>query len=190
MSKREDILAASLDLIVESGLHAFSFSKLFARAGVGSGTVYHYFPSKEELVRSLYRETAALLDQAILSDYDATADLKTRFRLIMQKMAMFAIKNGKELELLNACNHSSYIPLELRQQATPALKLSLDLLAEGQATGQFVPMEPMMAVSMISGALLAVISGQQSGKFPSHVDQLDQTIEACWRAIAFPAAEA
>ena len=46
MGKRDDILTATLDLISEEGLQSTTFSKIFKRANVGSGTVYNYFKNK------------------------------------------------------------------------------------------------------------------------------------------------
>lgn len=190
MGKREDILSATLDLIVEQGLHAFSFSKLFARAGVGSGTVYHYFASKEELVQTLYREVSALLDQAMLADHDPDAPLKVQFSALMRSMAVFAVTHRKELALLSACDHAAYIAPEWRNQNSPALELALQLVQAGQAQGVFVPMEPMLAVSLVSMGLIAVVEGLEAGKYVSDQETaLAQVIEACWRALALPGAE-
>lgn len=56
MSKKQDIMAATLDLIHEEGLQSVTFSKIFKKANVGSGTVYNYFANKEELVNAVYKE--------------------------------------------------------------------------------------------------------------------------------------
>lgn len=186
MSKRDDILTATLDLIVEGGLHAFSFSKLFARAGVGSGTVYNYFANKDELVRTLYLETTAVMDSILLADYDPEADLRTRFEALLRNMASFAASHRRELALLSACEHTALITPELRWNASPALEVSLAIMIEGQQSGAFAPMEPMLAVSLVSSALLGAVRGQAEGKYKPEVPVLEQTLAACWRLVAAP----
>ena len=65
MGKREDIFEAGRDLIIEGGIEPLTLSKIFARAKVGSGTVYHYFSNKEDLLDVLYRETAEFMDREV-----------------------------------------------------------------------------------------------------------------------------
>jgi len=52
--RREQILAAALEVFAEKGFHATRVSDVAARAGVSQGTIYWYFPSKEELFRAAF----------------------------------------------------------------------------------------------------------------------------------------
>ena len=56
---REDILQAALDLFVESGFDATPMAEIASRAGVGTSTLYRYFPTKDLLIT----EPLALRDQ-------------------------------------------------------------------------------------------------------------------------------
>jgi len=51
-----ELLAAALDLFVERGYAATRLDDVAKRAGVSKGTVYLYFPSKEELFKAVVRE--------------------------------------------------------------------------------------------------------------------------------------
>jgi AcrR family transcriptional regulator len=52
--KREAILEAMLDLIVERGFHDAPMSVLAKRSGASPGVIYHYFPSKDDLIHAVY----------------------------------------------------------------------------------------------------------------------------------------
>jgi len=54
MSKKEDILNTTLRLVIEKGIHNTPMSLIAEEAGVGMGTIYNYFASKEELINALY----------------------------------------------------------------------------------------------------------------------------------------
>ena len=54
--KREAIMQAALELFVERGFYGTAVPEIADRAGVGAGTIYRYFESKEALVNALYRE--------------------------------------------------------------------------------------------------------------------------------------
>ena len=53
--KREAILDAALHLFTERTFAACPVPLVAERAGVATGTIYRYFPSKEALVNEVYR---------------------------------------------------------------------------------------------------------------------------------------
>jgi AcrR family transcriptional regulator len=52
-ASRERILAAAAQLFHERGVHATSVDEVLAASGTGKSQLYHYFPSKTELVRAV-----------------------------------------------------------------------------------------------------------------------------------------
>lgn len=52
-----ELLDAALDLFVEKGFAATRVEEVAARAGVSKGTLFLYFPSKEELFKAVVRES-------------------------------------------------------------------------------------------------------------------------------------
>src|SRR2546425_3378716 len=64
-ARHDAILAAACEAAAEGGMAAVQIAPVAARAGIATGTVYRYFPSKTELVAVLVavlceREGAAL----------------------------------------------------------------------------------------------------------------------------------
>ena len=51
-----ELLDAALDLFVEKGFAATRAEEVATRAGVSKGTLFLYFPSKEELFKAVVRE--------------------------------------------------------------------------------------------------------------------------------------
>jgi len=54
-----ELLDAALELFVEKGFAATRVEEVAARAGVSKGTLFLYFPSKEELFKAVVRENLA-----------------------------------------------------------------------------------------------------------------------------------
>lgn len=75
----EDILMVGRDLLDESGYQEFSMRAVAARCGIGVGTLYNYFPSKQQMVAAILR-----------------ADWEVHLR----RMAQIARQNAPELERL------------------------------------------------------------------------------------------
>jgi AcrR family transcriptional regulator len=57
-ARYDAIIAAARALAGESGLRAVQIAPVAERAGVAAGTVYRYFPSKEDLVAAVVSDTA------------------------------------------------------------------------------------------------------------------------------------
>ena len=49
-ARREQILQAAANVFTADGFHAASMAQVIAETGLGAGTVYRYFPSKEDLI--------------------------------------------------------------------------------------------------------------------------------------------
>ena len=52
-ARPQELLAAALELFVEKGFAATRIEEVAVRAGVSKGTLYLYFPSKEELLKAV-----------------------------------------------------------------------------------------------------------------------------------------
>ena len=84
-ARPQELLSAALELFVEKGFSATRSEEVAARAGVAKGTLYLYYPSKEELLKAVVRETlSALIAEGgtIAEDFEgSTQDL---LALLMQ----------------------------------------------------------------------------------------------------------
>src|SRR5690242_11648471 len=89
--KREAIMTAALALFVERGFFGTAVPEIADRAGVGAGTIYRYFESKEALVNAIYREQKLLFGQVALDSFPTSAPMREQFRLLWARMAQFAI---------------------------------------------------------------------------------------------------
>ncbi|MBI4781280.1 MAG: TetR/AcrR family transcriptional regulator [Oscillatoriophycideae cyanobacterium NC_groundwater_1537_Pr4_S-0.65um_50_18] len=77
---RKELLHKSFDLLAEKGYAAITMRQIAQGLGVSTGTLYHYFPSKESLFEQLMEEQA---QQDILL---ATAELE-RLPSLKEKLA-------------------------------------------------------------------------------------------------------
>ena len=66
-----ELLDAALDLFVEKGFAATRAEEVAARAGVSKGTLFLYFPSKEELFKAVVRENISGRFQEWNAEFEA-----------------------------------------------------------------------------------------------------------------------
>src|SRR4029079_5221887 len=84
--KREAILEAALALFVERGFFGTAVPEIAERAGVGAGTIYRYFESKEALVNTIYRATKLEFARRVLDRFPDGA-FRDQFRAFWMRMA-------------------------------------------------------------------------------------------------------
>lgn len=72
-SRKTELAAIALDLFVEQGFESTSIAQIAKAAGIGKGTIYEYFESKESLILASLEVWMAQLEQASgLEDLDST----------------------------------------------------------------------------------------------------------------------
>jgi AcrR family transcriptional regulator len=70
MESREQLLTVALRMLAERGYAGFGLRELAAEAGVTTGSIYHHFASKEDLVRSAVEHYA---DRVVEQQHDLLA---------------------------------------------------------------------------------------------------------------------
>ena len=84
-ARPQELLNAALELFVEKGFSATRSDEVAHRAGVSKGTLYLYFPSKEELFKAVVRNNISVLiaeGQQIADHFDGPS--VQLLRLLMQ----------------------------------------------------------------------------------------------------------
>lgn len=185
MGKRQDIMDATLDLIHEEGLQSVTFSKIFKKADVGSGTIYNYFSNKEELVNAVYKKARMLMGEYMLQGYDPTASLYERFKCLQLNRLRFGIHYPKEFLFIDSFSFSPYISPELRNMddSRNSVEVVLSLIVEGQKQGLFKEMDTHLCHQFIHGIVTSILKGYYVRKYPLNESQTQQVLESSWKAL-------
>jgi AcrR family transcriptional regulator len=57
--KKQQIMNAALKLFVENGFHGTSTAEIAKTAGVATGTLFHHFKTKQELINNQHFSTTS-----------------------------------------------------------------------------------------------------------------------------------
>jgi TetR/AcrR family transcriptional regulator, repressor of fatR-cypB operon len=107
-SKRDAILDAMLDIVVERGFHDAPMSLIARRSGASPGIIYHYFSSKEEIVKAVYDRIRELKREAFLADFDPVRDPGQVFVQIFVSVYQFYRKHQREMRFYELCEHAGF----------------------------------------------------------------------------------
>jgi TetR/AcrR family transcriptional regulator, repressor of fatR-cypB operon len=100
-NKRDAILDAMLDVVVERGFHEAPMSLIEKRSGASAGVIYHHFASKEEIIQALYERVRALKRASLLEGYFPDMDAKDAFIQVWTNTYHFYRKHLRELRFLD-----------------------------------------------------------------------------------------
>ncbi|MFC5863520.1 TetR/AcrR family transcriptional regulator [Acidicapsa dinghuensis] len=106
--KREAILEAMLDLIVERGFHDAPMSVLAKRSGASAGVIYHYFPSKDELIRAVYERVKAVKHEVLLKGYSQDMKPREAFLQLAQNSYRFYRMHRREVRFMDQYVNSPF----------------------------------------------------------------------------------
>ena len=87
------IFAATLKLIHTNGFHGTPMSKIAQESDVAIGTIYHYFPSKDDLIFALFKHCRSLLNDFVFNGIAADFDYKASFFHVWRNFVKFYLEN-------------------------------------------------------------------------------------------------
>jgi TetR/AcrR family transcriptional regulator, repressor of fatR-cypB operon len=116
-SKREAILDAMLDIVVERGFHDAPMSLLSQRSGASAGVIYHYFASKEEIIQALYEHIRALKVDALLSGFSQDESPRETFLRGCLNIYNFYRKHQREMRFYDQCEHAGFACTQSKEEA-------------------------------------------------------------------------
>ena len=181
--KREAITGAALELFVERGFYGTTVPEIADLAGVGAGTIYRYFDSKEALVNAMYREQKLLFSGAVLDQFPVAAPTREQFRSLWMRMAKFAVDHPKSFIFLELHHHARYLDDASRAVEQRMLDLFTAVVIAAQARRELKIGPARLLMGMVMGAFVGVI--RSCVEIDQPLDQADWTLaEQCiWEAI-------
>ncbi len=159
-ARPQEILAAALTTFVEHGYAATRLEDVARRAGVTKGTLYLYFPNKEELFKAVIRDTLVptLASIGAMSGVDPIAALLATF----QRLADTPVGALPKLVLGEAANFPEIAHFYLDEVVTPGLAAIRVMLRRQVRAGNFRKIDVNHAAYCVIGPLLLAMLWQHS----------------------------
>jgi AcrR family transcriptional regulator len=107
-NKRDNIILAAMALIAEQGFHGASMSMIAEKAGVGIGTIYRYFESRDALIRTMYKEKEERLVTFLLAGYSHDRPVRECFFHIGTGVIDYFMRNPIDFKYTEQFHNSPY----------------------------------------------------------------------------------
>lgn len=163
-SRRKDarpgeLLAAALDLFVEKGFAATRVEEIAQRAGVSKGTLFLYFPSKDDLFKAVVRENISVRfaewDEEINRFTGPTSDMLRECLFgWWDRIGSTKASGISKLMMSEAKNFPELADFYQREVIQPGNALIERILQRGIARGEFRPINVPCGVFLVLAPLL------------------------------------
>jgi TetR/AcrR family transcriptional regulator, fatty acid metabolism regulator protein len=180
--RRRAILDAAVKVFARQGFHACRVSDIADEAGVAYGLLYHYFPSKEDVLSTLFLERWGVMLQTI-RDVDCE---QQPARAKLAAIASFIVDSYRHdpdvmkviiVEVTRAANSFGQTHLE---QIREAYTLIAAIVTKAQREGAFkAEIDAQFAAMTFYGAIEQVLTGWIFGLLPQgdeHFERAKQMV--------------
>jgi AcrR family transcriptional regulator len=183
--KKTAIMDAALKLFTERGFHGTSTAEISKEAGVATGTLFNYFPTKEDLINSLYFEVKGQLGQNMVKQVETQSTFQDKFRKIWSNLIKWGVDNQDEFLFVGQFCYSPYITKFTREEVMKEYVFLHDLVNEGINMGVIRDFPSELTIAMFYHASRTVVnlildldSSQNKNKF------IDNGFQIIWKGLA------
>ena len=179
--RKTQIVQAALEVFVEKGYDAANVSDVAQKAGVSQGTIYHYFPSKDELlwaayeaweVQSLYGE----IQQALDASSSPTEQLRMLAQTVGERMTQAAAMLPANVEFWSHLSRNEAVRQGFQRLFATLRGRLASIIQEGIAQGEFIEVNAEETASLLiaayDGLILQWLADPQQVDWPA----LSQTL--------------
>jgi AcrR family transcriptional regulator len=161
VEKSRLILQAAARVFAQRGFQAATIDEISERAGIGKGTVYEYFPSKQDLFYAVFTDYIAGFEIAAREQARQAAGSAARIREVIGTVLAMTAASREWFPLTFEFWSASAAPRHRRRIATMFRrmygrfrKMLADLIRQGQRAGEFDPhADARHVASVLVGAL-------------------------------------
>ena len=177
---RQRLVKAAIDEFAREGFEGASINRITQAAGVAAGTIYNYFPGKNELMLAILSEIGAAHCSYIADQIRKESDYILRLKRLLAVAFDYVKANPNQARVLFASMQgvNKQFKTQLSQIYEPMMRLICDeILIPGMQRGVFQPADPVSTAIMIMTFYLGVGStADENGVTPLDLDSVSDFV--------------
>ncbi len=181
--RQEAILDAALALFSERGFGETPVPAIAEKAGVGAGTIYRYWESKQDVANAVYRHWKGKLHARLTEALVPLDSAREIFRVMWHVNWNFAEEHPMAVKFLETHHHESYLDDESRAMSEEGLGKIEAVVRRAQERGEMAPGNPRILLAMANGAFVGIRKAGFVGLSDREVAELEERV---WAMLAAP----
>lgn len=184
MNKEQKILETALKLFVEFGFHGTPTSKIAKEAGVANGTLFHYFATKEILIKELYINIKNELNQILISKINQNDSIENSFRQVYLNTINWALTNKDKFHYVQQVlfsPHLAQIPADVLKEQ---MKTHIAFIEYAKEKGEIKNMPNDLVFTLVNSQILGIYQYILTQPTTQQQEIIEQGFEMIWDLIA------
>jgi len=188
MSKREDIIQGTIDLVAKNGIANTPTIKIAKYSGAAEYTLFRLFGSKDVLLNEVFSNLVSRFHQACEEEVVSQGGIKEQFKSLLTFTAKYYRENPNELSYIQ-----QYISSPIGTSKRPDIRCEegedvsnfpmLNLLALGRSQGAFKNLSVPTLASISVETVYMFLREEQIRNIKHSQEELELLIEACWHGV-------
>lgn len=183
--KIECIFKHTLALIKENGFHGTPMSMIAKSSDVAIGTIYHYFPSKENLILELFAYCKKKINTFIFDDLDQDQPYREQFGIVLERFCRFQISNTDIFSFLEQFHNSPFNELAHNKQKVGRCDENnvITFLLKGMEINELRKIDVHVMASAFIGSAITFSKSVIYNKIKFNEKHLGELIEIIWNGV-------
>lgn len=182
--KKCAIFGSTLRLVRAHGFHGSPISQIAQEAGVATGTIYHYFSSKDELILELFWHCKHKIVRSMFKDEEAQLPYPQRFVTIWTNLVRFYIDHPAVLSFMEQFFSSPYATSIFGKGSGVQMQDEMSrFLEQGIDEGHVKPLDINILSAAFIGTVTAAAKRHISGHYSFDEHAMHEMVAIIWDGI-------
>lgn len=159
INKKDMILDSAEELMFQMSDNEISVDMIAKNAGIGKGSIYYYFKSKDDIINSVIERSYSIAIQEYFADIYENSSTMTKIKALFRSVIRKEFNDNRK-NIIIAFHVQDNLLLHIKMMMTSVKVISpilTDLLAEGVKEGSIHTDSPKESAEMIVAMLTFLI---------------------------------
>lgn len=156
LNKKELIYDTALILFNKHGFDKTPTSMIAKEAGIATGTLFHYFSTKDELINGLYLKCKDSMLSNALKGTDNAKNYKDQMKITSKNLLRWSVECHEEFLFFHQFSNSALILDTTKKQGREKFNIIYDFITEGIEADMIKDIDPELIVNCITGMLSSI----------------------------------
>ncbi len=151
MNKKGQILAAAIKLFNTYGFDKTPTSLIAKEAGVATGTLFHYFSTKEELINHLYLKCKDNMMERAFKGVENEKSYRSKFRKTYDNMIRWGVEYKDDFLFFQQFSNSPSISESTKEEGRIRFEAIHQMILQGIEEEIFKEIDPEFLINLLFG---------------------------------------
>jgi AcrR family transcriptional regulator len=181
--KAAAILDAALEVFCERTFEGARVPDIARLAGIATGTIYHYFESKEALVNAVYQRWKRELKHLLVDEAPVGLSAREEFRHWWRGLWQFALEHPRAATFLETHHRAPCLDATSLSISDALLDGAVAYARRAQRAGAVRKANPHALIAMVLGSFSGLLRAMDGGELTYSERVVNETEDCAWQMI-------